>query len=498
MSDPKRPHIIIFNPDQWRGGALGHLGDPAAQTPHIDALVAADAVSFRNAFCQNTVCTPSRCSFMTGLYPHVHGHRTMQYMLHPEHGQDSLPQVLRRAGYHFWWGGKNDLYPAQNGFDGVCDTKFRPTADDLKRWGYPEVIDPAWGPQTPAGRDDHYGFRYGCFPGLPDGKLFPNHDLKMVYGAIDFIGQHDDAEPCCVYLPLQFPHPPYSCEQRFFDAIDPAAIPPRTPAVAGAAESELRRRIRENQDLGHWTEADWLEIRQLYYGMCMRVDHLFGELVAALKRRGIYDDCLIVILSDHGDFTGDFSLAEKSQNSMEDCLCRVPFVVKPPKGSDLVSGPRDQLCELIDMPATIYDLLEIDPGYDHFGRSLVPLFADAAAAHREAAFCEGGRLAHEDQASERTLIPAGQPIFDYYPRLQVQRDEPQAHGKATMCHTGRYKYIRRLVEGDQLFDLARDPGEQTNLIDDPAHAAIRQQMVERMLTWYQATCDVVPRALDQR
>ena len=83
MTD-KKPHLLIFNPDQWRGDVLGHMGNPAVQTPDLDRFAAEDAVSFRNAFCQNPVCTPSRCSFMSGWYPHVRGHRTMSHMLHPD------------------------------------------------------------------------------------------------------------------------------------------------------------------------------------------------------------------------------------------------------------------------------------------------------------------------------------------------------------------------------------------------------------------------------
>ena len=76
----KKPHIIIFNPDQWRSDVMGCHGNPAAVTPNLDQFVQTDAVSFSSAFCQNTVCTPSRCSFMTGWYPHVRGHRTMYHM----------------------------------------------------------------------------------------------------------------------------------------------------------------------------------------------------------------------------------------------------------------------------------------------------------------------------------------------------------------------------------------------------------------------------------
>ena len=49
---PRKPNIIIFNPDQWRGDSLGHLGHPAAITPNLDKIITEDAVSFSNAFCQ--------------------------------------------------------------------------------------------------------------------------------------------------------------------------------------------------------------------------------------------------------------------------------------------------------------------------------------------------------------------------------------------------------------------------------------------------------------
>ena len=77
--DP-RPNIIIINPDQMRADSLHHLGNEAAYTPNMDKITQ-DGVSFSQAFCQNPVCTPSRCSFLTGLYPHVNGHRTMSNLL---------------------------------------------------------------------------------------------------------------------------------------------------------------------------------------------------------------------------------------------------------------------------------------------------------------------------------------------------------------------------------------------------------------------------------
>jgi arylsulfatase A-like enzyme len=90
-----RPTIVIFNPDSYRGDVLGHLGNPGAVTPHLDAIVNDGGVSYANAFAQNPVCTPSRCSFMTGWYPHVHGHRSMKNMLKPH--TPNLVAELRRA-----------------------------------------------------------------------------------------------------------------------------------------------------------------------------------------------------------------------------------------------------------------------------------------------------------------------------------------------------------------------------------------------------------------
>ena len=108
---PKRPHIIIFNPDEMRADTMGHLGNPAAHTPNLDAFARSEAVSFSNAYCQNPVCVPSRCSFFTGLYPHVHGHRTMSYLLRP--GEKNLFSQLRDAGYSVWMNDRNDLCAAQ-------------------------------------------------------------------------------------------------------------------------------------------------------------------------------------------------------------------------------------------------------------------------------------------------------------------------------------------------------------------------------------------------
>ena len=502
---PDRPHIIIFNPDQWRGDAVGHLGHPAVQTPNLDRLAATDAVSFRHAFAQATVCTPSRCSFMTGWYPHVRGHRTMHHMLNPSLGETNLLKVLRDNGYFVWWGGKNDLVPGQLGFEDHCDVYFRPGAEDYARWGVEPQADAHGGDLGWRGAPDGDNY-YSFFKGRlqpPAGQVWFDGDWAMVHGAMDFLRGYRGEQPLCLFLPIVYPHPPYCVEEPWYSMTDRDQVPERHRYDHWQDKPALLAGIRDAQGLSGWTEARWRELRATYYGMCARVDHQFGMLTAALKEAGLYDGSAVFVFSDHGDFTGDYGLVEKTQNTFQDCLSRVPFLVKPPAWVPTVAGVRDQLVELVDFPATVYDLAGVDCGYWHFGRSLSPLFGQPDARHRDAVFTEGGRLHAEAQASERESIAAGTPLGLYSPRIRLQVSEvgeggALPHTKAAMCRTRHMKYVRRAYETDELYDLANDPGETRNLIADPAYRDAAAELRERLLTWYMETSDVVPMAPDQR
>ena len=86
----------------------------------------------------------------------------------------------------------------------------------------------------------------------------------------------------------------------------------------------------------------------------------------------------------------------------------------------------------------------------------------------------------------------------YWPRLRLQRQEGPEHTKAVMCRTRDYKYVRRLYESDELYDLRADPGELHNRIDDPALSGVLADLKDRLLTFYLETGDVVPHDTDQR
>jgi arylsulfatase A-like enzyme len=212
----------------------------------------------------------------------------------------------------------------------------------------------------------------------------------------------------------------------------------------------------------------------------------------------MYDDTAIFFFSDHGDFTGDYGLVEKTQNTFEDCLTHVPLLIKPPATVPVRPGIRDALVELIDVSATVEVLTGIPVRHTHFGRSLLPLLTDATVEGRDAVFCEGGRRHQETQAMELESASDQNARGLYWPRLSLQHREGAEHTKAVMCRTREYKYVRRLYETDELYDLRTDPQEQHNRIDDPALAVVREMLKERLLTFYQETSDVVPFKADQR
>jgi len=486
----KLPHIVIFNPDQFRADALGHLGNPAAVTPNLDSVCATDGVSFRYAFCQNPVCTPSRCSFMSGWYPHVRGHRTLFHMMHED--EPVLLKTLKDHGYFVWWGGKNDLIPRQKSFEPYCTVLHRPTRKVMPS------LHSSYHERVPRDSDGYYSFYYGRID-KGNEEIYYDSDWDNVLSAIDLILNAPKDQPLCIYLSLDFPHPPYGVEEPWYSITDRRKVPPRIPTPPGwEGKPSILKGIWENQNLKSWTEDRWTELRATYYGMCSRIDYQFGLLMDALKQAGIYDDTAVFVFSDHGDFTGDYGLVEKNQNTFEDCLTRVPFIIKPPSWVKTKPRISDALVELIDFPATVEALAGIKPQHTHFGRSLLPVISGETDEHRDAVFCEGGRLHGEIHCNEYDLIPAISPDFLYWPRLVMQKSEGPEHTKAVMCRNKKYKYVHRLYESDELYDLENDPAELVNRINDPSMAHIVARMKDRLMHFYLETTDVVPHNPDQR
>jgi arylsulfatase A-like enzyme len=485
----KRPNIIIFNPDQMRWDSMGHMGNPAAITPNLDQL-AREGVSFNNAYCQNPVCTPSRCSFMSGWYPHVRGHRTMHHMMKAD--EPVLLKQLKDNGYYVWMQNRNDLIPAQEKrFGELANCIFQPDRGAESR--------PIGSERADKDSDEYYSFFRGK---IGDGKSVLDRDKITVDGATEFIlnwKEQEREEPLCMFIPLQYPHPPYQLEEPFYSMIDRNKLPVRRqPPEDWNTKPSILHGIWEEQGLQNWSEEKWNELRAVYLGMCSRVDDLLGQVLETLKKAGMYDDSTVFVFSDHGDYTGDYGIVEKNQNTFEDPLVRVPFLIKPSSGISVQPGIRTQMVELIDFYTTVQELAGFPLTHTQFGKSLLPVLADKNKEHREAVYAEGGRLDRELQCADVDVTKPLDKENEYYPRLKQQAMGSPAHAKATMCRTHDYKYIRRMAEDDEFYDLNADPQERVNRINDPALQEKIKYHKELMLGWYQETCDTVPVQLDQR
>ena len=487
----KRPNIIIFNPDQMRADALAHLGNSAAHTPFLDDLARGEAVSFRHAYCQNPVCVPSRCSFTTGLYPHVSGHRTMAHLLR-EH-ETSIFEELKNAGYYVWMNARNDLVAGQ--VPGLVERH----ASEIYYGGGESLYAPGGDvPRgAPGGKEfySHFGGRLGLDA---KGRHYGPDD-EDVDAAVARIRHKPEGQPLCLFLGLINPHPPYQVEEPYYSAIDRTKLPRRVRAGEGRGKADIEAAVRALQGMGQYTEEDWNELRACYLGMCMKVDNLFRRLCDALKEAGEYDNSAIFFFSDHGDYTGDFDLVEKAQNSFEDCLTNVPLLIKPPKGFALDPGVSESLVELVDFYATAMDFAGVEPTHTHYGRSLRPVLHDRQKTVRDFVTCEGGRNPDEIHCDEfHAGGPDGTSRFSpYWPRHFAQTD-PDAHAKGFMLRTGDWKLVSRVNGRDELYDLRNDPKELNNIFGAEGTESVIAGLKSKQLLWLMQTADAVPFDYDSR
>jgi len=174
-------------------------------------------------------------------------------------------------------------------------------------------------------------------------------------------------------------------------------------------------------------------------------------------------------------------------------------LIKPPKGETVSPGNTKSIAELVDFYATVMDYAGVEPTHDHFGISLRPVIENRKNKVREYAFCEGGRRACEKQADEYHKYGEEGPkkTSDYWAKMNAEADD-EAHAKGTMITDGTYKYVLRMGDSDEFYDLEKDPKEMINRIDEEEYKNIILDLKLKMLEWYQETCDAVPKAYDSR
>ncbi len=506
----RRPNFIFYMPDELRADAVHCIDGLPVRTPHMDRLAAEGAV-FTQLYAAHTVCAPARCSLMTGWYPHTRGHRTLQHLLQPH--EPNLLKYLKRAGYHVEWHGKNDALAVESFAESVsfrCALRQlpgEPRGPGLDHAGVPTGF--RGDPEPPLGAHgrghgipwppDHRYYRTFYYGSRGDGP-YQDPESFHVDEALTFLAERERTpdEPFFLYLPFGFPHPPYTVEEPYFSLHPREEVPTPLPALLDD-KPHFMREMHERYGIAGLTDEERREIRATYWGMTSRSDAQLGRLLAFLDSSPLRDNTVVIVTTDHGDYGGDYGLVEKWWTGFQDCLVRVPLIVRLPPGQAPAGQRVEALCEQIDIFPTLMELAGLDVEHDHFGRSLLPLLRGETQTHRDAVFSEGGHLAHESQSIERLTAPDG----IYYEKTRIQHDDPSTVAKSAMVRTERWKYVRRLSGMDELYHLEADPSELTNLaarpdeLDGPLRVQ-RDALRARLLDWFLETGDVVPRTLDPR
>lgn len=472
----ERPNVVLFITDQWRAKDTGYWGNNVIRTPHIDSL-AREGAGFKWCFVQNPVSTPSRASMATGWYCHVCGHRTMHHMLRRH--EPNLLRYFKDAGYYIWWGGKNDMI-SQEAIPESCHVRVHGTG------GKPTVHKSPWKQRDRL----FHTFLWGEVPGNFGPSLADDYVAEQ---AAKFL-ETPTSEPFLMLVNQTYPHPPYAVSEPYFSMYDRSKVPsPIMPPKDFKGKPQVLKLVHKRMRMDEMTEEDLQEIVAVYYGMITKTDRNFGWILEALKEHGHWDNTIVVATSDHGDFVGDYLLTEKTQNTFEDVLVNVPFTIRVP-GCDPLPSLSEALIEWIDLLPTLAEACDITLGHTQFGRSLLPIILGEASQHRKYVFSEGGALktevhTHETDRPRENI---------YWARVALQITNPEAHGKAVMIRSKKWKFVQRLYDTDELYDLKNDSNELNNLIDEPSVASVRDELASIMLNWFIETGDQVPWRWDLR
>lgn len=483
-------NVLFIMCDQLRRDHLSCCGG-RVPTPHLDAL-AARGVVFDHAYVQSGVCGPSRMSYYTGRYVGSHGATWNRVPLSV--AEPTLGDHLAPAGRGVALAGKTHVMPDDAGLARFGIAPGSPRGILLRAGGFVEVD--RYDGHTPPGPESGYAdfLRARGYAGADPwsdhviaaddgGRVVSGWHMRHVHLPARVAEEHSEtaymtdvalawiraqgASPWALHLSYVKPHWPYVAPAPYHALFRGADTGPivHGPQDGTADEHPVVAAYRRHDECESFARADVARhVRPAYMGLVAQVDAHVGRLLAALEADGRLADTLVVFTSDHGEFLGDRGLGEKEL--FYDEVVRVPLVVvDPDPRAHATRGRREaRFVEAIDVVPTVLAALGIVPPAHHVeGRSLLPLLrGEPVTAWRDCAFAE------LDYGFRRARQLLGRRV-----------DECRAH----MVRTAEWKYVAWQGFRPQLFDLARDPQELTDLGAAPGLERVRADLHARLYDW---------------
>lgn len=440
----KRPNIILLMTDQLRGDCLGYAGHPDVKTPYLDTL-ASQGVNFDRAYSACPSCIAARAALHTGMEQSRHGRVGYEDNI-PWRYEHTLAGELTKAGYYTQCVGKMHVHPLRNylGFNNVDlhdgylhaarygSVPYRESqfvADDYFHWLKQELGSNA--DVTDTGIECN---SYVARPWMHEEKYHPTN--WVTDRCLDFLRRKDPDQPFFLMASYLRPHPPFDAPRYYFDLYNNKDL--RRPFVGTWESDELLNRDGRIFD-SKTGPIDEELIRQAqvgYYACITHLDHQIGRLIMALIEQEVYDDTIILFTADHGEELCDHHMFRKSRPY--EGSCHIPFLIWAGKNVSLdvsPSGVCHSIVELRDVMPTLLSAAGADIPASVDGKDLLPLAA----------------------SPERSVRPwlHGEHSYGEYSNHWIVTETD--------------KYIWHTATGrEQYFNLADDPHELTDLVNDSA------------------------------
>ncbi len=480
----RQPNVIIIMTDQQRADLSKREGFPLDTTPFLDDL-ATQGAWFDRAYTTIPACAPARVSMLTGRYPSATRVRTNHNLPDATYSKE-LFTIFREQGYQTALVGKNHTYLTADDVDYWFEANHLSAQDDDTTAEFQAFHDFM--------RSTHFQASLEPTP-HPLEVQFPYRIVSKATAWLD--NWKENTAPFFLWLSFPEPHNPYQVPEPYYSMFPPETLPPTlTDEKALATKGFKYEWCRTSFEKAFPNFAEHLpRARANYLGLLRLLDDQIKRFVDYLDDAGLRENTIILFLSDHGDFVGEYGLMRKGPD-LPEVLTRIPFSIC---GPGIVGQPtaHDAHISIADILPTLCDAIAAPVPDGVQGRSFWPLVTGQPYPTTEfqSAYAEHG-FGGEYYGWDETLNPADDGLIASsdgvtWGSYDCLNSWTQA-GQLRMVRKGDWKLTWDMEGTGELYDLATDPVEVNNCFGQPQHAAIQQELMTELLTWLLRTQDPLP------